>query len=131
MQRCVDEQSHVVDDKFCKNLPLNGQQPAVGVTVAGWGSFRIATTMEAVAAMGLGRRSMVGVRPQWLGTVIRQGPRGAALGVRMAAAAKVLVAEGRVMERVSLIPRANWQAKVEAQGLTFHSPCDGAADVLG
>jgi hypothetical protein len=28
MQRCVDEQNHVVDPSFCKNLPATSQQPA-------------------------------------------------------------------------------------------------------
>ncbi len=39
MQRCVDEQNHVVDDKFCKNLPLNGQQPGGGGYGGGMGFF--------------------------------------------------------------------------------------------
>ena len=27
MQRCVDENNHVVDPQFCKDLPANGSQP--------------------------------------------------------------------------------------------------------
>lgn len=30
MERCVDEQNHVVDPKFCQNLPANGTQTVVG-----------------------------------------------------------------------------------------------------
>ncbi len=29
-QRCVDENNHVVDPSFCKNLPANAQQPVAG-----------------------------------------------------------------------------------------------------
>jgi hypothetical protein len=29
-QRCVDEQNHVVDPKFCANLPPGGGQPVAG-----------------------------------------------------------------------------------------------------
>ena len=29
-QRCVDEQNHVVDPKFCANLPPGSQQPVAG-----------------------------------------------------------------------------------------------------
>ena len=31
MQRCVDAQNHVVDDKFCANLPQNQSQQQPGV----------------------------------------------------------------------------------------------------
>lgn len=29
-ERCVDEQNHVVDPKFCANLPANSTQPVMG-----------------------------------------------------------------------------------------------------
>ena len=38
MQRCVDEQNHVVDDKFCANLPA-GQQSAQQQRPDGHGGF--------------------------------------------------------------------------------------------
>ncbi len=38
-QRCVDEQNHVVDPKFCANLPPGGQQPVVGTPGNGGGYY--------------------------------------------------------------------------------------------
>src|ERR1700709_1477058 len=37
-QRCVDETNHVVDPKFCANLPPGAQQPIVGNPNNGGGS---------------------------------------------------------------------------------------------
>ena len=38
-QRCVDEQNHVVDPSFCKNLPPNAQQPVAGSLSNGGGYY--------------------------------------------------------------------------------------------
>ena len=38
-QRCVDETNHVVDPKFCSNLPPGAQQPVVGNTNNGGGHY--------------------------------------------------------------------------------------------
>jgi hypothetical protein len=38
-QRCVDENNHVVDPNFCKNLPANAQQPVAGSLANNGGSY--------------------------------------------------------------------------------------------
>ena len=38
-QRCVDENNHVVDPGFCKNLPANAQQPVAGSTTNNGGYY--------------------------------------------------------------------------------------------
>ena len=38
-QHCVDEQNHVVDPFFCKNLPAGAQQPLAGSMANGGGSY--------------------------------------------------------------------------------------------
>ena len=38
-QRCVDEQNHVVDPSFCKDLPPNAQQPVPGTLSNNGGTY--------------------------------------------------------------------------------------------
>lgn len=38
-QRCVDEANHVVEPKFCANLPPGSQQPLGGNTTNGGGTY--------------------------------------------------------------------------------------------
>jgi hypothetical protein len=41
MQRCVDENNHVVDPSFCKNLPANSSQPVYSPGNYGTGGIPI------------------------------------------------------------------------------------------
>ena len=128
MQRCVDENNHVVNDKLCASQPQAERRPD------GHGGFLFVPMPYRYYYGGYG-----GYAP---GTVVGGGgytpPAGPQLRhkhqpgrVRQHAGRGKRRTQrwrrrrGRIMRRHPLTPRPDWQRKVEAVGLAFHTLDDG------
>ena len=119
MQRCVDEHNHVVDDSFLQGSETAAEQLdrithlPYHYYYGGSGSYipePIATGGSYTPVSGVSYATSRG----GFGTSFGGGEGEEAVMVRRRSR--------RIMQRISLTPRDDWQSKVESAGLTFHSP---------
>ena len=128
MQRCVDEQNHVVDNPSAPTARPTAATPRRSRRLHPR-PHASATTTEAGEAsasaawsVGGGELSIPSPARSYINSSGRTlAEASAAPSPRAAALQRTRWRRRRIMQRIPLTPREDWQQKVESAGLTFHT----------